>query len=192
MLQGFSVVDHSGLIEVGCKLPQGGGPVVHFNLLGAQGAWSNHQSNRHIMTYPEQTLPATRISKHFLLDEAAITRLSLDMGAISRSQDSAVQPLLKLCLRTDPWGSKHDWNIKKTNTSRNTLLGKSVPCGPMQPKHDWQKPGVACVAAPTFLTLSRRKFAGDTEPSTTSHRPAAKVALRCCSLGQHQHLSKEV
>ena len=30
------------------------------------------------------------------------------MGAIARSQDSAVQPLLKLCLRTNPWGSKHD------------------------------------------------------------------------------------
>ena len=38
MLQGFSVVDHSSLTEIGCNLPQSGGPVVHFNLLGAQGA----------------------------------------------------------------------------------------------------------------------------------------------------------
>lgn len=131
MLQGFSVVDHSGLIEVGCKLPQGGGPVVHFNLLGAQGARSNHQSNRHIMTYPEQTLPATRISKHFSLDEAAITRLSADMGAISRSQDSAVQPLPKLCLRTDPWGSKHDRISKKQTHPGTRCLGSlfhAVPC----------------------------------------------------------------
>ena len=56
----------------------------------------------------------------------------------------------------------------------------------MQPKHDSQKPGVACVSAPTFLTLSRRKSAGDTEPSTTSRRPGRKSGFAVLLVSQYQ------
>lgn len=157
-----------------------------------KGARSNHQPNRHVMTYPEQTLPATRISKHVVLDEAAITRLSADMGAISRSQDSAVQPLLKLCLRRLQARLEYEKTFvyKKTHpgfkaSRTNTLLGSKSICS-MQPKHDSQKPGVACVSAPTFLTLSRRKSAGDTEPSTTSRRPGRKSGFAVLLVSQYQ------
>ena len=86
--QRLLILNRPCLRKIWCNLPESWWEIVHLNLLGA--------SILNNTCYPDRF--SRCLAPDILCFQDTTTKLSAEIGVIVRSQDSFVQPLLKVCL----------------------------------------------------------------------------------------------